>query len=429
MTQKANKPMKIKILLILSIILALQVKGQNKNTITGNIIDKDTKEALQNATIIYQNKSIGTTSDINGRFTLSLSGARETDSIFISYMGYETVRTTVSKCTKTKTHELKSFINELTEVTITSKTLNLKKFIKGVITGYNKNKRKNAHIAIAHYREKAKENNQYIMFMESIGYSVFAETPANAALLSNYKFFYENTKSHVVNPKWTKYKRTSYNNVQKVTPGGGANLNTFRYLELHGLLSNKYYKKYNYKKDSTYYIQNNPVYRIRFDGNIAKGVIHVYADTKQILKIECSTTKYWSTAFHKRVNAQMKIQFNYFEKVPFISKISANYQHDNLEYQNCFEVLVQKFNNFDLSINEYWSMSGYDHNPYIEYIPKDWKTTIEIDKDYNKIVADLASNPSSMEKQFENSSGRWFFANEETYELAMSKIKQLKQSF
>jgi hypothetical protein len=421
--------MKIKILLIISIIITVQVKGQNKNTITGNIIDKNTKEALESATIIHQNKSIGTTSDVNGRFALTLRSARESDSIFISYMGYETIRTTVSECKKTKTYKLKPFINELIEVTITSKKLNLKKFIKEVITGYNKNKRKNAHIAIAHYKEKAKENNQYIMFMESIGYSVFAETPTNAALLSNYNFFYENTKSHVVNPKWTKYKRETYYNVQKVAPGGGANLNMFRYLELRGLLSNKHYKKYNYKKDSTYYIQNNSVYRIRFDGNNAKGVIHVYADTKQILKIECSTTKYWSTAFHKRIDAQINIQFSYFEKVPFLSKITANYQHENLEYQNNLEILVQKFNNFDLSKEEYWSMNGYDKNPYIEYIPKDWKTTIEIDKDYDKIVADLESNPSSLEKHFENSSGRWFFPNEETNKLAISKIKELKQNF
>ncbi|GAA3568272.1 carboxypeptidase-like regulatory domain-containing protein [Snuella lapsa] len=419
--------MKIKILLILSII-TFQVKGQNKNTITGNIIDKDTKEALQSATIIYQNKSIGTTSDKNGLFTLTLSSARESDSIFISYMGYETIRTTVLKCKNTKIHELKPFINELIEVTIASKKLNLKKFIKEVITGYNKNKRKNAHIAIAHYREKAKENNQFIMFMESIGYSVFADTPANTAPLSNYNFFYENTKSHVVNPKWTKYKRAVLN-VQKVAPGGGANLNIFRSLELYGVLSNKYYKKYNYKKDSTYYIQNNPVYRIRFDGNNAKGSIHVYADTKQILKVECSTTKYWSTAFHKRVDAQIKIQFNYFEKVPFVSEITASYQHKNLEYQNSFEVLVQKFNNFDLSKEEYWSMNGYDKNPYVEYIPKNWKTTIEPDKDYDKIAADLASNPASLEKQFENSSGRWFFPNKETNKLAVSKIKQLKEKF
>lgn len=420
--------MKTKILLILSIILTLQVKGQNKNTITGNIIDKDTKEALQYATIIYQNKSIGTTSDINGRFTLNLRGARESDSIFISYMGYETIRTTVSECTKTKIHELKPFINELIEVTITSKKLNLKKFIKEVITGYNKNKRKNAHIAIAHYREKAKEKNQYIMFMESIGYSVFAETPANAAPLSNYNFFYENTKSHVVNPKWTKYKRAVLN-VQNVAPGGGANLNIFRSLELYGMLSNKHYKKYNYKKDSTYYIKNNPVYRIRFNGNNAKGAIHVYADTKQILKIECSTTRYWSTAFHKRVDAQIKIQFNYFEKAPFFSQITANYQHENLEYYNYLEILVQKFNNFNLSNREYWSMNGYNVNPYVEYTPINWETTIEPDKDYAKIASDLASNSTSLEKQFENFSGRWFFPNKETNKLAVSKIKQLKQNF
>ncbi len=413
------------------IISSLQVNGQKEFVITGKVIDKKSKEPLPYTTIVYQNKSIGTISDIDGHFTLSLFDASESDSIFISYMGYESIKTIISECIQTKKYKLKPYINELSEVIVTSKKFKLKMFIKEIIADYNKNKRKNPHIAIAHYREKAKEDNQYIMFMESIGYSVFAGKRANAAPLSNYKFFCENTKCHVVNPKWVKYKENSGGyDTQNIAPSGGSNLNAFRYLELWGLLSNKYYKKYSYKIDSTYFIRNNPIYCIRFNGNIAKGTMHVFADSKQLLKIECSINKYWSTAYHKRVDAQISIQFNYFEKTPFILSILAKYKYEKLEYQNYLEVLVQKFNGFELNKKEYWSMNIYDHNPYIEYIPKEWEArNIKIDDDYNRIETDLKSNTTSIEKQFENYSGRWFFTNKKGSELAKSKIKKLKRNF
>lgn len=423
--------MRVNIIIIFSVLLSLQVTGQNEIVINGNIIDKKTKEFLPYATIVLQNKSIGTISNINGYFSLSLFNVEESDSIIISYVGYKPIKTTISECFQTETYKLEPFINELKEIVVASKKFKLKSFIKEVIENYNKNRRKEPHIAIAYYREKAKEGTNYIMYMESIGYSVFAGKQPNAAPLSNYKFFCENTKCHVVNPQWLKYKENSNGyNVQNVVPGGGSNLNIFRYVELNGLLSNKYYKKYTYKIDSTYYIGNNAVYCIDFNGSIAKGRMYVFADSKQILKIEFTTNKYWSTAFQKRVDAQVGIQFNYFEKQPFVSSIHAEYKKENLNYQNNLEILVQKFNNFEFSKEEYWSLNSYDHNPYIEYIPKEWKTkNIQIDMDYDKIASDLNADTITLEKQFVNYSGRWFFKNVKGSELAKSKIKQLKQNF
>ena len=423
--------MRKNMILILLVLSSLQVIGQKKIVITGNIIDKKTKEPLPFAAIVYQNKSIGTISNVDGFFTLSLLNVSESDSIFISYVGYEPIKTIISNCIEAKTYKLEPIINELSEVVVTSKKFKLKSFIKEVIADYNKNRRESSHVAIAHYCEKAKEDNKYIMYMESIGYSVYAGNQADATPLSNYKFFYENTKCHVVNPQWVSYKANNKGyNVQNVRPSGGSNLNLFRYFELYGLLSNKYSDKYNYKIDSTYSIGNNAVYCIDFIGDIAKGKMYVFADSKQLLKIECTTNKYWSTAFHKRVDAQVSIQFIYFENTPFISSILTNYKNGRLEHQNYLEVLFQKFNDFELSKEEYWSLNSYDANPYIEYIPNVWAASnIKIESDYNIIKNDLKLPATTLEKQFENYSGRWFFTNEKGNEIAKSKISQLKQNF
>lgn len=415
----------------LVLIIALQVNGQKEIKITGVVVDKKTQESLPFASIVYQAKSIGTISDMNGHFDLMLTYAEPSDSLTISFVGYETFKTTIEKCTQPNKFELKPSINTLKEVIVseTSKEFNLEKYMAEVVKDYNKNKRKDAHIALAHYREKAIEDTKYIMYMESIGYSVFAPKRANAALFSNYNFFYENTRCYVENPKWMKYKENMRNpNQENVLPGGGSNLNLFRNFEELGILSKKNYKKYNFKVDSLYYVGDNLIRSISFKGPISEGSIHVFANTKQILKIDCSTNKYWGTAFHQRIDAEVKILFNYFGETPFIKSISANYEREGLKYSNSLTVLIQKFNEFKLNSEEYWSFSS--SNPYIEYIPEAWEAgSITADEDYNEIAADLSSNSTLLEKAFKEFSGRWFFTNQNHNETGISKIKQLKQHF
>lgn len=409
----------------LLVLSCFQAIGQSDFVVTGKIIDKKTKEPLPYSTIIYQNKSIGTISNVDGYYSLSLYNAQESDSITISYVGYESLNTTIAHCLQVKNINLEPTINEIKEVVVEAEKFKLKSFVKEVISEYNKNRKAEPHIAISHYREKAKDDNKFIMYMESIGYSVYAGKKANVAPLSNYNFFCENTKCYFDNSKWLKYQED-----YSVRPSGGSNLNVFRVFEIGGILSKKHYSKYSFKIDSTYFIGNAPVYCIGFKGNNDAGSMHVFADSKQIFKIECSTNKYWSNVFYKRVNAHVNVQFNYFEDTPFISIINANYKVDGLEYMNTLTVLVQKFNNFKLSKDEYWSFNNYAINPYIEYLPDEWKTySIDLDKDFEKIAIDLKSNTTALEQHFINNSGRWFFENERKSELAKSKLKELKSNF
>ena len=423
--------MKINIILILFVFIAFQAIGQKEIVLSGQIIDKKTKESLPHANIIYQKKSLGTISNKDGYFTLPLFDAYETDSITISYVGYHSIKTVISACIDKKKFELNPHIYKLDEVVVKATEFKLKPFMKEVIDDYNAHRRNDPHIAITYYREKAKINDRYIMFMESIGYSIFSGNQANAVPLSNYKFFCENTKCHVVNPQWVKYKdnRGGYD-PQNVLPAGGVNLNVFRYFEIDGILSLKDYKKYNYKIDSSYFIKNNSVYSIGFKGNGDNGSIHVFANSRQILKIECSTNKFWSTAFHKRINAKVDIQFNYFGTTPFVSAINSYYKYNDLEHYNSLKNLLQKFNNLELSQDEYWSMNSFDHNPFINYLPEKWKNyNIPKDNDYNTIEADLKSTGIGLEEQFINYSGRWFFSNQEGSEIARLKVEELKSNF
>jgi len=77
-----------KIILLLFMVVALASFSYGQKTITGTVKD-DAGEALIGATVIEQGTTNGTTSDIDGNFTISVKDP-ETAIIEIRYIGYET---------------------------------------------------------------------------------------------------------------------------------------------------------------------------------------------------------------------------------------------------------------------------------------------------------------------------------------------------
>ena len=428
--------MKQNLTLILLIIFVIQAIGQKEFVLNGQVIDNITKEPLPYSTIVDQEKMVGTTSNIDGYFSLSLINALETDSIIISYIGYKSIKTVISESVNNEIYKLEPLIIDVSEVVVNADKFNLKVFMKEVVTDYGSNRRDEPHIAIAHYREKAKLNGDYIMYLESIGYLVFASRQENKETISNYCFFCENTKCHVVNPQWIKYKKNRDKGIrygfynENVLIANNSNLNIFSDFENRGLLSLEDYKKYVYKIDSIYYFNNMPVFRIDFIGKDEQGSIHVLAESRQILKIKCTTNKLWSTPINKKVSAEINIQFNYYGTTPFVSTIESKYKLDGLEHFNSIEILLQKINKFELTWDEYWDFQQYNFNPYINYSPERWKAyNVHEDNDYNKIEKDLTSKGISLENQFINFSGRWFFTNIKWCENAKTKMSELKRDF
>lgn len=72
----------------------LQPLFAQTETIHGKIIDDKTKEPLPFASVYYNNTTIGTQSDVNGRFSLPFIGLNH--QMIISYLGYETINFTIS---------------------------------------------------------------------------------------------------------------------------------------------------------------------------------------------------------------------------------------------------------------------------------------------------------------------------------------------
>ena len=419
--------------IIITLVFLLNVFfvfSQNQ-IIKGRLIDENSKEPLPYGNIFYPEKLLGTISNSDGFFTFSIAGAQKSDSIIISYIGYNPLHTTIANCTKKELFELKPLSAKIAEVKVKGKKFKLKTFMRDAIVTYNKNREKEPHSAIAHYREKAKLDGKYIMYMESLGFSVFLGKQFNASPLSNYKFFCKDSKCCVENPKWmSNEKRVATQSEGQISNAGAANLNVFRYIEIDGILSSRHLKKYSFKIDSTYFYNNSYVIRVRFKGNGDNGTIDIFSESKKIMKIECSTKKLWSTISKSRERANVIIRFNYFDNTPYISSIDSYYNYRGFEHFNTLTILVQKFNEFQLTKDEYWSINNYSYNPYIIYRNNIWSNfAVPVDEDYKTIKTDLATDKYCLEKQFVNFSGQWFFPNKSKSELGRKTVLGLKSNF
>jgi TonB-linked SusC/RagA family outer membrane protein len=72
--------------LLLLLSLSISITYAQKTTITGQIVDRDSGEPLPGATIVIEGTTIGTFSDIQGKF--SLQSSSKDDKLIITFIGY-----------------------------------------------------------------------------------------------------------------------------------------------------------------------------------------------------------------------------------------------------------------------------------------------------------------------------------------------------
>ncbi len=353
--------------------------------ISGKILDNATGEPLPFANIIFPRSSTGTASDINGAFRLRLFNTRPTDSLLISFVGYETLRLTIGEGKETSIFRMIPSTTTLDEVVVQADKLNMDDFVREAVRQYNRTRRRDPHIALAHYREKARNANRYIMYAESIGYSIYSGKQFNAALYSNYKFFCDNTRMLADDPDWK-----AINASETITPGASQNVNLLRRVEERGVLSDKYVKKYRFSLDSSYVSGNEQYLVIGLRGNDEEGTLEIRANDKKLIGIAISTPDYFSQAFRGKVRTDAEIRFAYYLDQPFVSGVRAVFREQDIEYENVLTILVQKYDEFKLSKDTYWSINGYDTNPYVTYDAAGWsKYDIPPDPDMDQILTDL----------------------------------------
>lgn len=81
--------MKLSITFIISLLFILSLQASAQYIISGKITDSDTGEGMPFVNVYFQNTTIGTTTDFDGYFKLTIQENLQSDSLVASYIGYK----------------------------------------------------------------------------------------------------------------------------------------------------------------------------------------------------------------------------------------------------------------------------------------------------------------------------------------------------
>jgi iron complex outermembrane receptor protein len=100
--------------LVLLLVICIQAMAQNR-TVTGSVVDKSTNEVISGVNVVVKGTTIGTATDVDGRFSLSVPESSNT--LIISFVGYVTLELTIPPSNSIVV-SLESTAGELNEVVI-----------------------------------------------------------------------------------------------------------------------------------------------------------------------------------------------------------------------------------------------------------------------------------------------------------------------
>lgn len=379
----------------------------------GTVCDEQTGIKLPGAHIIIKNKQIAAISDVKGQFLLPINEIQPDDSIIISYIGYTQMGFSISEYLTHKDTliKLRPSTTLLKEVVVSSKKPDVLALMKNIVKVYDKGKRKSPYVAKGYYREKARIDNQYVMFAESIGYSVY-----NGMKMpyTGYSFFCENTRKSDSKENWKKYSRKTLTGekISDVTSSSTDALKLFGESENFGPLAEKYWEGFTYQLDSTYKVNDEDYFGISFKKGAQSGCLQALTKTFQVKNIRYFSKILYSIPLNKEVKGDGNIELIYINDIPFVNQVSLHYVADNLEYWNEYHLLMQRFDHFLFNDKDYYSMIFYEMVPFVEYLPQNWDLyKIPPDADFSTISMQLKSASKSLEQQFLANSGKWWLSD------------------
>ncbi|SHI77733.1 carboxypeptidase-like regulatory domain-containing protein [Aquimarina spongiae] len=154
------------ILLLLPLTIVAQ---SNDKKISGQLLDKETKEPIVFASIYLKGGTIGTTSNEEGYFTFHFPSFNHSNIIIISSIGYESIERNANDFISNQKILLNSKIGKLEEVVITStkkKRLTAKQIVKKAYKQIEHNYPQEPYITEGFIRDLQNEDGTYVEYLE-----------------------------------------------------------------------------------------------------------------------------------------------------------------------------------------------------------------------------------------------------------------------
>lgn len=158
------------IYLYILLFISLTVSAQNGNiSVSGQLLDKETKEPVVFASIYLKGQTLGTTSNEEGYFTFHFPSINRSNIIVISSIGYESIEKNANNFVSNEKVFLNSKADELDEVIITStkkKKLTAKQIVKKAYKNIKNNYPTKPYITEGFIRDLQNEDGKYVEFLE-----------------------------------------------------------------------------------------------------------------------------------------------------------------------------------------------------------------------------------------------------------------------
>jgi hypothetical protein len=139
-------------------------------SIRGKLIDGKSKEAIPYASIYIKDKSIGTTTNDEGRFLFHVPSKFDKDTLIISAIGYNQFKSAISIMLEAESIvELKQSLTLLSEVTVhaSKKELTGKDVVKKAVANIPKNYPMKPFIIEGFFRDLQRENDKPVELLEA----------------------------------------------------------------------------------------------------------------------------------------------------------------------------------------------------------------------------------------------------------------------
>lgn len=146
----------------LTLFVLLSVSTFGQQLVEGTIIDKETGKPVPFASIGIVGSSKGTSSNIEGQFSISVL---EPFSLKITCIGYETL--VISSVSEASLIELKPKVTELTAIVILDKTVNARRVMRKAFANIPKNYSTQPFLQKFFYRHYCKDDNAYGRLIEA----------------------------------------------------------------------------------------------------------------------------------------------------------------------------------------------------------------------------------------------------------------------
>jgi hypothetical protein len=149
------------------LILSIAVWGQEVITVSGKVLDSNTKRPLGFASVYLNTTNISNVSNMDGIFSLKIPAANRNDTLLVSYLGYKSFKVAINSFNDrelTISLEPSSYNLELVVI----KPQGAAAMVKTAITNIVKNYPAKAVQMTAFYREMIQKRNTYVSINEAV---------------------------------------------------------------------------------------------------------------------------------------------------------------------------------------------------------------------------------------------------------------------